>query len=70
MRYLLIRRLLHTDPRQQVSMRVAHKRLDETRGTDQIGCLPGIDMFKETQVEERGEIVLNRQHNRNLRGSS
>lgn len=51
-------------------MRVAHRRLDGTRGREQIGCLPGIGMFKETQAEERGEIVLNLQHNRNRRGPS
>lgn len=65
-RYLLIRRLLEADTRQQVSMRVAHKRLNTTRGREQIGCLPGIGMFKETQAEERGEIMLNLQRNRNL----
>lgn len=33
-------------------------------------CLPGIGLLKEIQAEERGDFVLNLQHNRNLKGSS
>lgn len=39
-------------------------------GQHSFGCLAGIDLFKDIQAEERGEIVLNIQHDRNLKGSS